>query len=435
MKPLTSPNVTRGSPARDTAPPARRFARASLVRFAEWLAPPLGAAAAGVFLVRFLTAHPLEMSQQLLLTCLAVAVTLVALAMWFRGVRLLIAMGLALLGLCGGYVAQTALVLNAPESWPVPPITRARGDPGDGHTAVIYLTHGEPRTYDPSGWIAAFHEFDERQTPFVPWLARPLFLAQARSSYLEVGASEHSQIHQRMAAQVEAALRADGYAGLVVYPAFLDDNPRPDAAAIQALNAGASHIVVAEVFVSRSDHTEQGEARVRSVPLADYGVSLRFTETLWDSATLHKMFVARLNEAVKEADRAKVGVLLVGHGQPASWDALYPTETVHELAFREAILEELVAAGYPREHVGLAWMEYREPRADEQLTALLTTGVKEVYYFSAAISADGIHSQHDVPQELAAVAPPGIRLVNLGGWNDHPLTIQAITEQVEGALR
>ena len=64
----------------------------------------------------------------------------------------------------------------------LPPITRAKTDPGDGHTAVIYLTHGEPPTYNPIGWLNQFREFDEQGIPFVPVFARPFFLFSCATS-------------------------------------------------------------------------------------------------------------------------------------------------------------------------------------------------------------------------------------------------------------
>jgi len=64
-----------------------------------------------------------------------------------------------------------------------PELTRAKGDPGDGHTAVVYFTHGEPETYNPIGWINQFNEFDEQDIPFVPLIARPFFVYQLRNAY------------------------------------------------------------------------------------------------------------------------------------------------------------------------------------------------------------------------------------------------------------
>ena len=61
-------------------------------------------------------------------------------------------------------------------------------------------------------------------------------------------------------------------------------------------------------------------------------------------------------------------------------------------------------------------------------------GVEKVFYFSAAISADSIHSQFDIPELVnKARVPKGFPLVNLGAWNDDPLVIQAIKEKIEAA--
>ena len=51
--------------------------------------------------------------------------------------------------------------------------------------------------------------------------------------------------------------------------------------------------------------------------------------------------------------------------------------------------------------------------------------------FSAAISADAIHNQYDVPELInEAEIPEGFPVINMGAWNDHPLAIQAIKELV-----
>jgi hypothetical protein len=55
-----------------------------------------------------------------------------------------------------------------------------------------------------------------------------------------------------------------------------------------------------------------------------------------------------------------------------------------------------------------------------------------VLYFSAAISADSIHSQYDVPALVAqARVPDGFPLTNLGAWNDDPIVIRAIKEKID----
>lgn len=234
-----------------------------------------------------------------------------------------------------------------------------------------------------------------------------------------------------MAKALEQAFIEDGYDDVKVYLSFLDDEPRPDAAVIRALNDGASEIIAAEVFVTISNHTAEGEDLISSVNAEDYGASLKLTGPLWNSATLHRMFLDKTNAAIGETDKSKVGVILVGHGQPDEWDLEFPTETEQEILFREHVMDVLIADGYDPENLGLAWMEFKEPKPAEKVEELLNLGVEKIIFFSAAISADSIHSQYDVPELIhEAEIPDGFPVINMGAWNDHPLAIQAIKELV-----
>jgi hypothetical protein len=61
--------------------------------------------------------------------------------------------------------------------------------------------------------------------------------------------------------------------------------------------------------------------------------------------------------------------------------------------------------------------------------------VEEIYYFSAAISADALHSQYDVPLLISKARNlHNLPIVNLGAWNDDPIAIQAIKEKVQAAM-
>jgi len=386
----------------------------------------------GWFFVQYLTVHPLEMSLYLAVTLLLLFLLITVLAVGFRHRQLLVAGLLSLVFLLAGYAVMAHQVLSREEETPLPALTRQQGDPGDGHTAVIYLTHGEPETYSPMAWINTFRELDETGAPFVPWLARPFFLTQLREEYLRVGQSHHRQGHLRMVQALEEEFREKGDADTMFYVSFLDDDPRPGAAVVQALNDGASQIIVAEVFVSISNHTAEGEEQVEEIRPEEYGVPVLFTGPLWDSQTLHQMFVAKANAAIGTTPKDKVGILLVGHGQPDAWDREFPTETSHEIAFREAILKLFEADGYRSENVSMAWMEFKEPEPAEKVEELVGNGVEKILYFSAAISADSLHSQYDVPTLVdKARVPAGFPLVNIGAWNDHPLVIQAIQEKIE----
>jgi protoheme ferro-lyase len=401
--------------------------------FVQWFLLVVFSFALGVLVVEYMTTHPTKMSLFLFLSLMVAFSLIVLLALGFGlGQLPPVAVIISLAVFLAGYTFRTKAFLNREDSRPVPELSRVKGDPGEGHTAVIYFTHGEPETYDPIGWINQFKEFDEQGIPFVPLLIRPFFIYQLRDAYLKVGSSHHRQMHKQMVKSLEEAFRQEGDATTQFYLSFLDDDPRPDAAVIQALNDGASRIVVSEVFLTISNHTAEGKELIEVLNVEEYGSTLHFTGPLWDSETLRSMFVRRANEHIGETDRSKVAVLLVGHGQPDEWDVEWPTETEQEIGFREEVLKLLKTDGYQPENLSLAWMEFKQPKPALKVEEFANNGVEKVLFFSAAISADSIHSQYDVPELVhKAKVSKDLPILNLGAWNDDPLVIKAIKEKID----
>ena len=390
----------------------------------------------GVLYARYLTVHPLKMSRYLLATTLAfvalVGILVTAFSGWEYAVAIPLSLGLAL----AGFALSTRHILAREDPRTIPELTRTRDDAGQGHTAVVYFAHGEPETYDPIGWINQFNEFDEQGIAFVPLVARPYFLHRLRKSYLKVGKSDHRKTHQQMLQALEQAFRSSGDATSRFYLSFLDDEPRPDAAVIQALNEGASQIIVAEVFLTISNHTAEGKHLIEELAVDDLGVPIRYTGPMYDSATLKRMFIERANRSIGSTPKDKVGILLVGHGQPDEWDVEWPTETEQELGFRKEVLRLFEMDGYRRENLSLAWMEFKEPKPAQKVEEFSRNGVEKVLYFSAAISADALHSQYDVPALVhEAEVGENCPLINLGAWNNDPLVIQAIKEKIDAQMQ
>ncbi|MCU0861745.1 MAG: hypothetical protein MUE65_05445, partial [Methanomassiliicoccales archaeon] len=176
--------------------------------------------------------------------------------------------------------------------------------------------------------------------------------------------------------------------------------------------------------------------QIRDLKLENKGVKVLYTEPLWDSAPLRLSFIEKADAVVRPEERASTGVLLVGHGQPHEWDLEFPTETEHEMRFREDVLRDFEAIGYKRENLSLAWMAFREPKVPEVVRDMADRGLKKMIFFSAAISAEAIHSQSDIPDLVAkAKASKRMEIINLGAWNDHPRVIEAIKVKIEEALR
>jgi len=391
----------------------------------------------GILVVQFLIAHPLQMSIFLFFSTVSAFGVVVFIFFQFNSKRMLpIALIVVLVSFSIGYLIQTQIFLAREDSRPLPELTREKGSPGLGHTAIIYFTHGEPETYDPIGWINQFKEFDEQGISFIPVVARPFFVFQLRNAYLRVGSSHHRQMHQQMLNSLEKEFRLQGDQTTKFYLSFLDDTPRPDAAVIQALNEGATHIIVSEIFLTISNHTAEGEELIDELNVEEYGATLDFTGPLFDSETLRTMFVQRVKEHIGDSDPSKVGVLLVGHGQPEEWDLEWPTETEQEIGFRLDVLTKFEQAGFHPNNLSMAWMSFREPKPATKVEEFVENGAEKVVFFSAAISADSIHSQYDIPELVnQANVPDGFPILNLGAWNDDPIVIQAIKEKINTIMR
>ena len=239
-------------------------------------------------------------------------------------------------------------------------------------------------------------------------------------------------MHTRMLQSIEREYRQNGDQSTQFYLCFLDDDPRPDAAVIQALNDGASRIIVSEVFLTISNHTAEGKDLIEELGVETLGVPIAYTGPMYDSAKLKSMFVERANQHRGDLDKSQVGILLVGHGQPDEWDREWGTETQQETSFREDIFHLLEADGYKKANLSQAWMEFKSPKPAEIAEKIVANRVKKILYFSAAISANSMHSQYDVPELIhQARIPSDIELVNLGAWNDDPIVIQAIKEKID----
>ena len=407
------------------------------MKTSRWLVIILLSGLLGVLFVQYLSVHPIQMSLYLFATCVVLFLLIVALITGFQRRSLFFAILISLGVFVIGHLSMTKIILARDDPRTVPELTRVPGDPGLGHTAVVYFTHGEPETYNPIGWINQFNEFDEQGIAFIPMLARPFFFNALRNSYLEVGKSNHRLVHQQMIASLEAAYRAEEDTTTKFYLSFLDDNPRPDAAAIQALNEGASKIIVSEVFSTISNHTAEGEDQIKELDIEEiFDIPVEYTGPLYDSHTLKTMFVHRANENIGDTDKSKIGILLIGHGQPDEWDVEWPTETEQELSFRNDVIDLLVADGYRRENVSLAWMSFKEPKPVEIIPQFMENGIEKLLFFSAAISADAIHSQYDNPELVYEYDfPDGFPVINLGAWNDDPIVIQAIKEKIDPFMK
>jgi len=66
-----------------------------------------------------------------------------------------------------------------------------------------------------------------------------------------------------------------------------------------------SRIIVAEVFVSVSNHTAEGEKLIKKLHAEELGVPVVFTNPLWDSTSLQQSFVVKADAALSGTTRRR----------------------------------------------------------------------------------------------------------------------------------
>lgn len=387
----------------------------------------------GAGLTRYLTCHPLHMSFYLFLTCLFSFMLVIFLYLCYqRRYMFMITAIISVVFIVLGYIGIYQFIASTPLERTVPPLARIKGDSGLGHTAVILLAHGEPETYDAGPWIKQMEEFDEQNIPFVPYAARPFFFYNLRQKYLEAGKSGHNFECLQIMKQLEQEYRAEGDTSTKFYISYLESEPLPDAAVIRALNEGASKIIICNIFISISNHTQEAIDLIKPLKPEAYRVEVKYTKPLYDSKTLQKLYVNKLNSIVPPGERHKVGVILVGHGQPEEWDKEFLTETQHETSFREDVLRQMELKGYKKENLKLAWMEFRAPAPENAVKQLLKNGVEQIYYFSTIIGSESMHAKYDVPELMNKInLPENVKLKQLTAFADKEGIVKALIERIE----
>jgi protoheme ferro-lyase len=130
-------------------------------------------------------------------------------------------------------------------------------------------------------------------------------------------------------------------------------------------------------------------------------------------------------------EKSKVGILLVGHGQPTEWEKIYPAQNQQENQYREAIREKLIKDGFSPGNIALGWMEFQKPTITESVKELSGRGVEKILVFSVSLSADSIHSDIEVPAAIReAKLPTDVTISYVGQYGDHPLAIKAMIEKI-----
>jgi protoheme ferro-lyase len=332
---------------------------------------------------------------------------------------------LLILSFALGYTLTTFSVLSSRKQ----PAPIAPSEARDRKTAVICLARGEPPEYDTESAAAQIElAGGEGAGEVPPVLLRPFHMRRLKGKYASIGRSPYREYMVELAHKVQARLEGS----YRVYPAFSADHPSLAEAVRQAVEDGASSILVAHICV-----TDPPES-VKSAGMDHDALALRLAhlDPLWESDLLPQIYVRRMLEAVPQVDieGEGVGLLLVGHGSSTATEAGSARhEQEHHL--QRKVRRALLRLGFDESRVAVGWL-HEAPTIGEALLALRQAGCKSIYWIPFSFPADGITTLHDIPNLINSTATSvGLRFVPLGGWNADELAAEEIAGRIRAAYR
>jgi protoheme ferro-lyase len=404
-----------------------------------WILLVVGSLIAGALLVGLLVA-PRPMVPVVLFFALAgilVSVSgLVALALTESRVDLALATALIGFLLLALSYSVTAILLQrlfgrpaqvAPDVSPTEPRSCA---------AVILAAHVEPKTYQPSTVTATLREYDATNVPLPSSTARPMLYAAERARYHAAGSSSPALgTLEGLVGRIEGALAHDARFAGGVHVACYTCEPRLDSVVSRVAAEGIREIVVLGLAVAQSLRADAARAAVDALRPASHGVYVSYAAPLWGASCLTDRVAERIVTAMGDRPRDRVGVVLVGHGQPAEWHAGHPTWTEQETFFQQRVNVQLQEAGLPPQNIRLAWLDWSEPDVTEAVRHLAALDNDLVIVVPSVMPVETLGTFEDLRQAVhfARVAE-SVETVILGAWGEDPVVVEELAKRARAVM-
>lgn len=398
-----------------------------------WIVPVVSSLLAGIAIVGlFAGPRRLEpVASGLAVLCGALAAYSLALIgqVYQRPDAVFYAFAFVVAALGGGYALASTLLLRAAQPL-VAPALPDELPPPDPRTAVIVVCCIEPARYDvraTAGMLQSLldEELLEISTAGLPFL---FFAHKARyRSLADTSPSRHEL--ETIADRLQLAL-ADR--PMVVDWASCSGNSRLALKVAAAVQRGHRRIVVACIAVARSGHMETARREVDDLRLDSRGVTLFETESVGSSDTVPQMLVDRVAESARDAER--VGVVLVGHGQPEARARRNPGFEEAETVFLSRVRLLLAENGVANDSVRIAWSEWAEPGVTEEVRHLAALGCSHVIVVPAVFALDTLATRIDL--EMAARRArldDSVTVSVLPAWGPDEIVIEELSKRVLGA--
>jgi len=387
--------------------------------------PAIPALVLGFSIVTYLTMK----TERRHLVLAAVILFIFALGMAFYsipwGTEMLIAVPLSAVMVVTGYVAGAFNLMALRAGNRPPAIGPVPDNPGDGHLAVIYVSPAEPENYYPHFWAELLRELDRNGVKSVSLLRRPLLFWHIRNQYLNDG-SEDMKSHLRLMEQIEKRFREVGNGETVFYFAALRGVPSPEDVMVEAIDDGASRIIVIQALLTdswRARTVREGMLRIR------FPGTVLFTRPLWDSEKLRRGVVDGIEEKGGRSDKAMRALLFLKSGNHVDTEEP-PEEEIQSQKFLELLFRDLTERGYETGKIMTLPLTAGRAVLEEELRKLSLKGAGTVICSALPFCGDWIYRLFGDLDSTDQAGINRIRILPSGAYMDHPMVVDALFERV-----
>ncbi len=298
--------------------------------------------------------------------------------------------------------------------------------------AVIVVCTVEPESYSMTETASLLADLSEEDRLDASISSLPLVFFAQKARYVAIGGTspargELKRVVERLDSELNLVAKTS------VTWASCTGRGRLAARVAQAVAAGHTRVVVAELGVASSPALTAAKREVDALRLAHRGVDLGWAGPFGANDALVAMLSSAAFDAVGEPE--STGVVLVGHGQPAEEslrdDELDQVETVLLNRVRLALVER----GLPETHVRLAWAEWATPDVTSSVRHLAAVGPSRIVVLPTVFPLDTLATRLDLETAVRqARTSEEVETVILPAWGDDPTLIAELTRLISDTL-
>lgn len=347
---------------------------------------------------------------------------------------LLLAAFFSIASITGGYWATASALVSAPgpRRPGVEPSRNPR--PAERRCAVVILSGAEPERYTLRGAALRLRRLLDTGALSLPASALPFVFLSEKARYRAIhGFNPARATAAVVAANVEAALGATGDVERVSL-AWCDGNPSLAERVTELAAEGFTDVVIVVLgtdgsFVLERAMREFEETRIE-------GIRAISAPSIWHSEALAVRLCERIMEAARDTDCERVGVAILGEGQPPEWEAVSGDWREKETYFTQRVRLMLSERGIDERNIRPGWLEWQMPDVTEVVRHLAAMGCAKVVVVPATVPLATLATALDMHNAISSARlADTTRAVILTPWGDDPVMNEVLVEAVRCAMR